>query len=90
MKSVSLRVRKCYFDQIVKGDKKVELRKLSDWWRKRLQGAEIAVFICGKKVHRRKITRIAPIELKDANLSEQGRKDVPGDRCFAIWLGEEV
>ena len=92
LKSVSLRVRKCYFDQIVKGDKKVELRKLIDWWSKRLHGAQIAVFVCGKRVHRRKILCVAfedPEAILGRPLSEQGKKDVPGDRCFAIWLGEE-
>jgi len=101
MKSIVFRVRKRYYDLIVEGDKTVEYRKDSRFWRKRLHlnrararahvydYPEIAVFICGKRVHRRKITDIKRVRTP-TTFSEQGKKDVPTLFCFAIHLGEEV
>jgi hypothetical protein len=95
-KCVSLRIRRVYFDQIVKGEKTAELRKHTDFWQKRLLGAEmpkVAVFVCGKDVHRRRITRIAvcrPESILGRPLSEQGKKDIPTERCFAIMLGKQL
>ena len=91
MTSVVFRIRKRYFDAIVKGEKTVEYRKLSMFWLRRLaKKPEIAVFICGKRVHRRKITRIHMGIPTPTNFSEQGKKDVPTLLCNAIYLGEEV
>jgi len=95
-KRISLRIRKIYYDQIVAGTKVVELRKDSEFWRKRLicdPPPEIAVFVCGKRVHRRRITHITigdPEDILERSLSAQGKKDVPGDKCYAIWLGGEI
>jgi hypothetical protein len=92
-KNISLRIRKIYFDQIVAGTKKVELRQHTEFWRKRLlEGPkpEIAVFICGDQIHRRWIRSISegnPEEILGRPLSEQGKADV-GDLCYAIWLGD--
>lgn len=96
-KNLVFRIRKRYFDDIVSGRKKVEFRKLSLFWLKRLTEKDvtmenrekIAVFICGKRVHRRKITKWNVIPTP-SNFSEQGKKDVPTEMCFAIHLGEEI
>lgn len=95
-KTISLRIRRVYYDQIVARTKKVELRAYSKHWRKLLlegDTPEIAVFVCGVDVHRREITSITvgdPAVILGRPLSEQGKSDVPGKRCFAIWLGMEV
>jgi hypothetical protein len=95
-KKISLRIRRIYFDAIVAGAKIVELRKCTEFWQKRLMTPpypEEAVFVCGKGVHRRKITRVT-VEKTDTvlnrRLSEQGKKDVPTESCYAIWLGDEI
>ena len=89
MKAVSLRVRKRYFDDIVSGKKQVEYRKCSLYWLRRFivdDPPEVAVFVCGKRVHRRKIVEVKLVRTP-ANFSEQGKKDVPTSDCFAIHLG---
>lgn len=47
------------------------------------------VFICGKRIHRRKITAISRIRTP-GDFSDQGKKDVDTELCFAFHLGEEV
>jgi len=89
LKKVVFRIRKQYFDQIVKGTKKVEYRKFSKSWQKKLENAKVAVFICGKKVHRRIVERVEHIQTP-LNFSAQGKKDVPTASCFAVYLGEEI
>lgn len=96
MKKASFRIRKQYFDAIVKGEKKVELRNYSPFWIKRLLTGtppKIAVFVCGKQVHRREITSIEtgnPKEILGRELSEQGKKDIPMEYCIAIYLGKKL
>lgn len=87
------RIRKRYFDAIVNGKKKTEFRKDSEFWRKRILGKEHlldeAVFICGKRIHRRRIIDI--IRMKTPfGFSEQGKSDVDTVNCFAISLGIEI
>jgi len=96
MKAVSLRVRKIYFDKIVAGTKRIELRKDSPFWRKRLWEGEpvsTATFVCGKQVHRRWVVGISlgrPENFLGKPLSEQGKKDIPTEYCFGIYLGDVV
>lgn len=56
------RIKKPYFDAIVSGDKKEELKALSPYWVRRLIETEnppnVMKFVCGKRVHSRKITEI--------------------------------
>jgi len=86
---VSLRVRKRYFDLIVAGVKVVEYRKDSFYWKRMLMDNRPteAVFLCGKKIHRRKILDVLYIKTPKG-FSEQGKKDVPTKMCYAIHLGE--
>lgn len=86
---ISFRIRKKYFDAIVSGKKTIEFRKDSEFWRKRLHCADIAVFICGKKVHRRKITAVITIPTPKW-FSDQGKKDVNTTTCLAFYLGSVV
>ena len=96
MKSAVFRIRKRYFDLIVEGHKTVEYRKDSPFWRKRFHFnpewpilydyPEVAVFICGRRVHRRRITDVQHVKTP-TSFSEQGNKDVPTPCCFAIHLG---
>lgn len=92
MKSVVFRIRKQYFDAIVRGEKTVEYRRDSMFWLRRLAPnpkPDVAVFICGKRVHRRKIIKIDH-PLTPSNFSEQGKKDVSTRFCWAIHLGESL
>jgi len=95
------RIRKQYFDAIVSGKKKVEARKISPYWIRRLLSTgnppNVAKFICGKQVHSRKITRIykgKAEKILGRPVSEQGREDLELVKnhgwCIAIELGEEV
>lgn len=95
LKKVSFRIRRIYFDKIVSGEKTVELRKDITFWRKRLLVSptpSIAVFVCGNNVHRRYITAIemdTPENVLGRQLSSQGKKDIPTEKCIAIYLGKE-
>ena len=89
-KKAAMRIRREYFDDIVTGDKTVEYRPDSPHWRKILKKddmPEIAVFICGKDVHRRKILFVQKIPTP-IWFSAQGQADVNTSKCFAIHLGE--
>jgi len=94
MKRVSFRIRRIYYDQIVDGTKDIELRKFSRHWQDILLSDDppkIAVFVCGKDVHRRWIKNITveiPEKVLGRKLSEQGKQDIPTEKCIAIWLGE--
>lgn len=97
-KSVVCRIRKKYFDLIVEGHKNIEYRKDSPFWRKRFHfnpewplivPPDIAVFICGKRVHRREILDVT-YGKTPSSFSDQGKKDVPTPYCFAIHLGDEI
>ena len=95
-KRASFRIRRRYYDLIVKGEKTEEIRTHSPHWRKQLLSGnppQIAVFVCGKDVHRRWITGIT---LNDAEkvlgrpLSEQGKQDVlTPEEAIIIKLGDE-
>lgn len=89
MKSLVCRIRKVYFDAIERGEKTVEYRKFSPFWQKRTENVDIAVFICGKRVHRRRILEVAHIRTPNW-FSEQGKQDVNTPTCFAIYLGAEI
>lgn len=97
----SFRIRKQYFDDIVSGKKKVELRKISLYWKRRLLSTNsppnVAKFVCGKQAHSRKITKIYKGIAKDIlgrQISKQGQEDLELAKnwgwCIAIELGEEV
>ena len=92
MTSLVFRIRKIYFDAIVSGEKTVEFRPHSEFWMKRIDGKEevdTAIFICGKRVHRRQIVQIELVKTP-AWFSEQGKKDVSTPYCYAVHLGLEV
>ena len=96
MKKLSFRIRKRYFDAIVSGEKTTKFRPDSLFWRQRIDNKGIpeepnwvAVFICGKRIHRREITLIQKVETPSF-FSEQGKKDINTSLCYAIHLGQEV
>lgn len=93
VKQIPLRIRKRYYDAIVSGEKTVEYRKESDYWWKMLGFGKnlkrVGVFICGKQVHRRIITRVK-LNKTPSTFSEQGKKDVSTPYCFALILGDPV
>jgi hypothetical protein len=97
MKIVVFRVRLEYFLQIESGQKNVELRKDSLFWRRRLLGPRppsIALFLCGRRKLYRCIVEIRvdqdPEVTLGRPLSAQGKKDIPTPKCFAIFLGKVV
>jgi len=47
-----------------------------------------AVFICGKRIHRREIVAISRIHTPV--FSAQGKKDVDTETCLAFELGSEI
>ena len=95
MKNLVFRIRKRYFDAIVSGDKMTEFRPDSPFWRSRIDGKGddgadwVAVFICGKRVHRREITLIQKVDTPSW-FNGQGKKDVSTSKCYAIHLGKEL
>lgn len=93
MKQFSFRIRRRYFDQIVSAEKQIEYRRDSPFWRARLgdiyDEKAIAVFICGKRVHRRWILSVR-LMLTPETFSEQGKQDVDTTHCWAIRLGAEI
>ena len=95
-KKVSFRIRRVYFNQIVAGDKKEEIRSYTKFWADRLltrfNDPKVAVFVCGKDVHRRWIKRIyvaaSAEEVLGRPLSPQGEKDIYTKEVIVIELGE--
>lgn len=115
MSCFCFRIRKKYFDLIVRGEKIVEYRRDSPFWQKRIFNSDpgnehlrenvenperlfkfeglkgegfTAVFICGKRIHRREVVRISRIKTP-LYFSDQGKKDVDTETCFAFHLGDE-
>ena len=95
-RKVSFRIRREYYDEIVAGTKKEELRNDKPFWRKRLVDPmpEEAVFICGKDMHRRRIIGVLvaqdPVAYLGRPLSIQGRKDIRTALAIVVQLGEEI
>ncbi|MBC8225341.1 hypothetical protein H8E65_12185 [Candidatus Bathyarchaeota archaeon] len=90
---MSLRIRRRYYDQIVKGTKKEEIRTDKPHWDWLLgeDPPQVATFLCGRDVHRRIITRIYredPEKVLGRPLSEQGRMDVQSNPAIIIELGD--
>ena len=97
VKITVFRVRLEYFDQILNGTKNVELRKDSEFWRRRLLGPRppsIALFLCGPRKLYRRIVEIRadqdPEAILGRPLSAQGKKDIPTPKCFTIFLGDSM
>jgi len=92
-KKVSFRIRKQYYDATVCGKKTEELRKLTPFWIDRLlcdEPPQVAVFVCGHRVHRRMIDAIyfcIPEEILGRELSYQGKQDIQTEVCICIELG---
>jgi hypothetical protein len=101
VKCLVFRVRKKYFDDIVSGEKNIEYRKDSPFWQKRVWEGKancwrdlrglgwVGVFICGKRVHRRELTRVERRQTPGW-FSEQGKRDVDTPACLAFFLGKVV
>ena len=114
---VVFRIRRQYFDQIVAGTKRLEVRRLSPHWLRvlgritytdteyddakerwtstlRIKPDVGGVFVCGKAVHRRRVTRVEWAEkaemLLGRPLSEQGRKDVGRGHVLGFTLGDAL
>lgn len=87
VKYAVFRIRWEYFGDVKSGVKTIEYRKASDFWRPRLKDADVAVFLCGKQVHRRRILFVEEIPTPDW-FSSQGRKEVDTPTCFAVHLGK--
>jgi hypothetical protein len=99
LKFAVFRVRRVYFKQLAAMVKNVELRKDSEFWRKRLLAPKeyqprIALFLCGPRKLYRRIVEIRanqdPEAVLGRPLSAQGKKDIPTGKCIAIYLGEVV
>ena len=94
MKKVSFRIRRRYYDLIVKGVKTEEIRTDKSHWSWLLgeNPPQVATFVCGKDVHRRYITEIYkddPERVLGRPLSDQGRQDVLSNPAIIIGLGAE-
>jgi len=100
LKRISLRITKEYFDLIKSGKKTIEFRPFSPFWRARLdslclekKGADpeeaddpkaVAVFVSGKAVHRRLVTRVKYIPTP----SFVDHEVVRTNTCYALYLGK--
>lgn len=98
---VVFRIRRVYYDQIVAGTKTVEVREHKPYWATIAvnaldhlsEGTEVvAVFLCGKDVHRRELVKVAwyrtPQEVLGRKLSEQAKRDVGTGRVIGFHVGE--
>jgi len=91
-KQVMFRVRREYFDAIVSGEKKEELRRDSTKWTWLLgpNPPDVARFVCGQDTHLRQIVSIHwgdAEEILGRPPSPQGRKDLgilPGERTGKV------
>lgn len=103
MKKVVTRIRRQYFDAIKVGTKSDEIRKLTEYWRKRFcvppeDVPGILVLLCGKDMYGCRITghtivRSYPelINILGREPSEQGRKDIGTEPPWlAMHLGAAV
>lgn len=100
VKKVLFMVRREYYDAIVEGRKKEEIRNPDNWqWLLGDDPPEVAVFICGKdRIHRRRITRIYmedPAKVLGREPSRQGKQDLhydwswyPKRDCIVVELGD--
>jgi len=97
-KNLVFRIRRQYFNAISNGSKTIEYRRDSPFWQKRIRKLEkvpnregwmpenlVAVFICGKRVLRKRIIYIERIPTPE-NFSEQGKKDVDTKTCLAFHI----
>jgi len=94
VKKVLFTVRRRYFNAIVADIKNEEIRSFTPRWKwlLGLDPPEVAVFLCGRDVHRRHITKIYledPEKVLGRPLSEQGRKDISTPTTIIIELGEK-
>ena len=100
---VSFRIRREYFDAIVSGEKTREVRRDSDYWRKRASNLlrdevhgvkSTAVFVCGKDVHRRRVIGVGWCDTPEEALgrvpSAQGREDLGYGPVVYFDLGEAL
>lgn len=100
---VSFRIRRIYFDQIVRGEKTIEFRRWCPYWfrvafrvgvcfNSEPPVPVVAVFVCGKNVHRRRLVR-KPTYYADAQAalgrapSVQGAKDLGTGQVIGFHLG---
>jgi len=99
MKKVLFMVRTQYYDDIVSGEKREEIRNPDNWqWLLGSDPPKLAVFMCGRRIHRRHITRIYmedPTKVLGREPSYQGKLDLCyeiggyGKRdCIVVELGD--
>lgn len=87
--SVSFRIRRVWFDAIVAGTKTVEVRADKPYWREvQARGPSVAVFVCGKDVHRRRITAITPYPTAAAVLGHATTEATLTGAVLGFHLGE--
>lgn len=100
---LSFRIRRTYFDQIVAGTKRSEIRRDSPFWHRRADkafnillhgGGVVAVFVCGPLVHRRALAGIREWPTAKEALgrapSEQGLADIGDGPVLEFLLGAIV
>lgn len=92
MSKVMFTVRREYFDAIVAGTKQYEYRGTKRWGWLLRKGPTIAVFVCGRRVHRRAIIGIWVVDSDED--PAVGTPDVryvetqyPGESIIAVRLG---
>jgi hypothetical protein len=98
------RIRRCYYDLIVSGEKTREVREAKSFWAVRALRASYALydgidvkalFLCGKgRRHVRRVTAVLCFSTTQAALgrapSEQGLRDIGTGPCYGFELGEEI
>lgn len=100
VKKVLFMVRLEYYEDIVSGAKREEIRNPDNWqWLLGPDPPNVAVFMCGKdRIHRRHITRIYledPVKVLGREPSYQGKLDLcydiggyPRRDCIVVELGD--
>lgn len=102
---IVFRIRRRYLDEILAGTKKKEIRRASDYWRKRAAAlytylarsggkVGVGVFVCGTDVHRYELVGCGLAETPEQALGReptlQGRKDLGDGPVIVFVLGNKV
>ena len=88
-RTITLRIKKVYFDKILSGEKKVEYRDLKDYYVKLFEGQEIGALKLHYQGQESLIIDVEKIELieKPENLNQSF---FTSSKVFAIYLGSKI
>lgn len=86
MRVLHMTLYKVYFDEIAKGEKKREFRRMTEYWQKRLEGKEYDVIVF--KNGYRADAPLMTIEYLGLDIAEIGYSNGEKEIVYALKLGE--